>query len=108
MDELNPLAVVTGASSGIGYEPAMCCVAAEGCDLVVAADEAKIAEAASVFRSFGAKVSDVQTDLATREGGGRAHGRDSRHRQAAIAHVLPAGVSAELHRSKAAPGTATK
>ena len=28
--------------------------------------------------------------------------------QAAIAHILPAGVSAELHRSKAAPGTAEK
>jgi uncharacterized protein len=67
MNEPKPLAVVTGASSGIGYELAMCCVA-EGYDLVVAADESKIAGAATAFRRFGATVSDVEVDLATRQG----------------------------------------
>ena len=33
-----PFAVVTGASTGIGYELAKCCVE-DGFDLVVAADE---------------------------------------------------------------------
>jgi short-subunit dehydrogenase len=43
-----PLAVVTGASTGIGYELAKCC-AEEGFDLVVAADEAEIDKAAKDF-----------------------------------------------------------
>ena len=36
-----PLAIVTGASSGIGYELAKLC-AQEGFDLIVAADESAI------------------------------------------------------------------
>lgn len=40
------LAVVTGASSGIGFELARCCVG-DGYDLVIAADEPEIAEAAA-------------------------------------------------------------
>jgi short-subunit dehydrogenase len=39
-----PLAVVTGASTGIGYELAKCC-AQEGFDLVVVADEPEINKA---------------------------------------------------------------
>ncbi len=42
------LAVVTGASTGIGYELAIQC-AKHGYDLLVAADEKKINEAADVF-----------------------------------------------------------
>jgi short-subunit dehydrogenase len=67
MSESTSLAVVTGASTGIGYELAKCCVA-EGYDLVVAADEPKIAEVAAELRRFGGAVFDVQADLATREG----------------------------------------
>jgi short-subunit dehydrogenase len=40
-----PLAIVTGASSGIGYELATCC-ADHGFDLLIAADELAINEAA--------------------------------------------------------------
>jgi uncharacterized protein len=62
-----PLAVVTGASTGIGYELAKIC-AQEGFDLVVAADEAEISKAARDFEAFGAKVDAIKADLATSEG----------------------------------------
>ena len=62
-----PLAVVTGASTGIGYELAKCC-ADNGFDLVVAADEAEISKAAKDFEAMGAKVDAVNADLATTEG----------------------------------------
>jgi short-subunit dehydrogenase len=61
-----PLAIVTGASSGIGYELAKLC-AENGFDLVVAADR-PIEEAARAFRGLGAEVASVETDLATTEG----------------------------------------
>jgi uncharacterized protein len=61
------LAVVTGASSGIGYELALCCIA-QGCDLVVAADDPEIERAAREFRSRGAEVAAMRVDLATAEG----------------------------------------
>jgi uncharacterized protein len=62
-----PLAVVTGASTGIGYELAKCC-AEEGFDLVVAANEAEINRAAKDFEALGAKVDALNADLATIEG----------------------------------------
>jgi short-subunit dehydrogenase len=62
-----PLAVVTGASSGIGLELATIC-AHEGFDLVVAADRAEIHQAAEQFRHIGALTSVVDADLATTEG----------------------------------------
>jgi short-subunit dehydrogenase len=63
-----PLAIVTGASTGIGYELALVC-ARNGFDLVVAADEAKIRQSAEDFRKAGAQVVDaVEADLATTEG----------------------------------------
>jgi len=61
-----PLAVVTGASSGIGYELAKLC-ARSGFNLVLAADET-LAPAAEAFRAFGAAVETVEADLATLEG----------------------------------------
>ncbi|MBC5782603.1 SDR family NAD(P)-dependent oxidoreductase [Ramlibacter sp. USB13] len=69
MDELKaprPLAVVTGASTGIGYHLARC-AAEHGYDLVVAADT-PLADAVRDFESLGAKVQAVQADLATTEG----------------------------------------
>jgi short-subunit dehydrogenase len=63
-----PLAVVTGASTGIGYELALECAKA-GYDLVIAADEAEIHEAAKALRGFcGGAVEAVHCDLATPEG----------------------------------------
>jgi short-subunit dehydrogenase len=63
-----PLAVVTGASTGIGYELALQC-SRNGFDLVVAADEPKIREVAEHFRAAGAETVDaVEADLSTTEG----------------------------------------
>lgn len=68
-----PLAVVTGASTGIGYELTKLC-AENGFDLVIAADEPKVNEAAAELRRLGAEVEAVETDLATLEGVDRLHG----------------------------------
>jgi uncharacterized protein len=62
-----PLAVVTGASTGIGYELAKCC-AENGFDLLIVADEARINEAAERFRTLGAAVEALEADLATLDG----------------------------------------
>lgn len=67
MSDMRELAVVTGASTGIGHELAICC-AKHGYDLLVAADEPVIHEAAERFRSFGPQVTAVEADLATMEG----------------------------------------
>ena len=62
-----PLAVVTGASTGIGYELAICC-ARNALDLLVVADEPEIHTAAEVFRSYDVNVEAIEADLATIEG----------------------------------------
>lgn len=65
--DTRPLALVTGASSGIGYELAR--IAAQtGFDLLIAADEPEIEDAAKDFREIGVDVEPVQADLATIEG----------------------------------------
>lgn len=63
----NPLAVVTGASTGIGYELARCCAEA-GFDLIIAADEPQIEDAARTLGEGGRVVQTVEADLATIEG----------------------------------------
>jgi uncharacterized protein len=61
-----PLAIVTGASSGIGFHLAR--IAAEqGYDLIVAADQ-PLDEAVLDFESLGASVKSVQAELASKEG----------------------------------------
>ena len=62
-----PLAVVTGASSGIGFELASLC-ARDGFDLVLAADRPDLPIAAQRCEDLGADVSSVQADLATMAG----------------------------------------
>jgi len=62
-----PLAVVTGASSGIGLELAKQ-FAEHGFDLVVAAEDAELQPAAEQLAQLGATVQAVQVDLSTAEG----------------------------------------
>ncbi|MEW2296214.1 SDR family NAD(P)-dependent oxidoreductase [Streptomyces sp. NPDC006743] len=62
-----PLALVTGASNGIGYEIARLC-AANGFDLVATGRSAKIDEASEQFTRDGAHVTTVRADLAEANG----------------------------------------
>ncbi len=61
------LAVVTGASSGIGLELARI-AASKGYDLIVAANEPEIDEMGAHLRDFGVAVDALNVDLATIEG----------------------------------------
>lgn len=85
-----PLAIVTGASSGIGYELAKLC-AENGFDLLVAADR-PLEEAVETFRGLGAQVDSVEADLATLEGVDRLceaiHGRPVDYLLANAGHGL--------------------
>jgi short-subunit dehydrogenase len=60
-------AIVTGASSGIGYELAKIC-AKEHFDLLIAADEPEIDDVAEPLRRNGVNVDALCVDLATVEG----------------------------------------
>ncbi|MCZ2839838.1 SDR family NAD(P)-dependent oxidoreductase [Modestobacter sp. VKM Ac-2985] len=62
-----PLALVTGASSGIGFELAKQ-FAQHGFDLVIDAEDAGIDTAAAKLRAEGTEVIAVQADLRTPEG----------------------------------------
>jgi short-subunit dehydrogenase len=61
------LAVVTGASSGIGLELARLC-AQQRWDLIIAADEPQIESAGRELSALGVACTAVQCDLATAEG----------------------------------------
>jgi short-subunit dehydrogenase len=62
-----PFAIVTGASSGIGYHLAREC-AQHGFDLLIAADRTEIHRAAQDLRGFGGEVEALEVDLATGDG----------------------------------------
>lgn len=61
------LAIVTGASTGIGFELAHI-AARDGYDLIVVADEPLIAASAKDFACHGTDVRSVEADLSTTEG----------------------------------------
>ncbi|MDH6264635.1 short-subunit dehydrogenase [Rhizobium sp. SG_E_25_P2] len=64
---IGKLAVVTGASTGIGFELARV-AAREGYELLIAADEEAVHTAAEQLRAEGATVTSIVVDLATSVG----------------------------------------
>ena len=64
LNPARPLAIVTGASTGIGRELARL-AAEDGHDLVIAADQGPLEEAAAAFRALGARVDAGEADLST-------------------------------------------
>jgi uncharacterized protein len=69
-----PLAVVTGASSGIGYELAKQ-FASHDFDLVIAAEDDRIAAVGTELEALGTSVDAIQVDLATEAGVEELYGR---------------------------------
>jgi short-subunit dehydrogenase len=67
IEDRRALAVITGASSGIGYELARL-AAEDDHDLVIAADQPSLIEAKAAFEQNGVRVDAVQVDLSTVEG----------------------------------------
>ncbi|PHQ64125.1 MAG: oxidoreductase [Sphingobium sp.] len=64
---MNQLAIITGASTGIGFELAHI-AAKEGYDLLVAADEPLIEASAADLRRHGVTVRSLEVDLSTLDG----------------------------------------
>ena len=73
-DNRRKFAVVTGASTGIGLELAREC-AKNSFDLLIAANEPEINNAADSLRQEGGTVEAVQADLATLEGVDQLHAK---------------------------------
>jgi short-subunit dehydrogenase len=88
-----PLALVTGASSGIGRELAKQFVD-NGFDLLIAAEDAAIETAGEELRAGGAAVEVVRVNLATADGVEELYGRVSSLGRPLQAAALNAGVGA--------------
>lgn len=86
----SPLAVVTGASTGIGRALAAE-LAEHGYDVVIAADEPTIHEAATDLARHGTHVVPVQLDLATAEGVERLYAKAREYGPVDVA-VLNVGI----------------
>jgi short-subunit dehydrogenase len=84
-------AVVTGASSGIGFELARQCLAHDF-DVLICADDAKIEGAATLLGAAGGVVVPVQADLATYDGVERLYSAILEQHRAVDALLLNAGI----------------
>jgi len=89
--ESKPLALVTGASSGIGLELARQ-FGENGFDLVITAEDAGLSAAAADLRSTGADVQSVQVDLRTPDGVRQLYATATAGGRALDAVALNAGV----------------
>jgi uncharacterized protein len=88
-----PLAVVTGASSGIGLELAVQ-FAEHGFDLLIAAEDAELTDAVRTCEAPGASVQAEQVDLATYEGVERLYAAIATMNRPVDALALNAGIGA--------------
>ena len=86
-----PVALVTGASSGIGLELARQ-FAQAGFDLIVTAEDAELASAAEQLRALGGQVLAVQADLRTASGVDRVWAAVQERGRPLEAAALNAGV----------------
>lgn len=100
LSESRPLAVITGASSGFGFEIAQV-FAKNNFDLVVTDYNPAIVEAAEAFRAFGGLVEHIQTNLGAFKGvDGLIQKIESLHHPIDTvvfnAHVMTSGPFAEI------------
>ena|SRR5947209_6351232 len=86
-----PLAVVTGASSGIGFELAKV-FADNGFDVLINAEDAGLEAAAEQLRTRGAHVQPVQADLSNHDGVEQLYAAIASTARPVSAAVLNAGV----------------
>lgn len=86
-----PLALVTGASSGIGFELARQ-FASNGYDLVICAESSSIHEAARALENEGGRVHSVQVDLRSYEGVEKVYAEACAMGRAVDAVAINAGV----------------
>jgi short-subunit dehydrogenase len=89
--ENKKFAVITGASSGIGYELARV-FAKNGYDLLICAEDEGIIEASNAFRALGGEVDYVKVDLSTPEGVEKLYARIEKSGRDLDAIALNAGV----------------
>ena len=92
-DATRPLAMITGASSGIGYELAKV-FAENGFALLINAEDAELETAERELRSAGADVEAVRADLTKPEEVERLYGRVAQDGRRIDTLVLNAGVGA--------------
>lgn len=95
MTDAKPLAVVTGASSGIGRELARQ-FATNGFDVIVAAEDTGLVAAADDLAATGAQVQPVRADLAT-------FGGVEQLLEAIAARLLPDQARAATHATMTKP-----
>src|SRR5216110_558356 len=91
METKRQFAVVTGASSGIGYELARQCLEHDF-DVLICAEDAKIEHVAGELAAGGAVVIPVRADLATYDGVEKLYQAILSHHRPVDALLLNAGV----------------
>jgi len=90
-ESTRPFAVVTGASSGIGYELARQ-FAEHGYDLLICSDQSGIKDAEHALAEFDVVVASIQADLATYDGVEELYNRIREDGRPVAAIAINAGI----------------